>query len=342
MALNPDTVFSKAHEAGASDVHIVVGHPPLFRVDGELLPQGDTEITQSSAEEFVKTVLGAENLKRLREKREIDVSYGLKGGLRLRVNCHFERGNTGLTARLIPTEIPTLDEIGFTDNMKGMCGLKEGLILFTGPTGAGKSTTMASMIQHINNERPESIVTMEDPIEFIFPKGKSVIRQRQLGDDFLSFGEALKRVLRQDPNIVMVGEMRDLETIAAALTLAETGHLILATLHTPNAVQAIDRIIDVFPSHQQQQIRTQLSLSLKAVLAQRLLPREGGGRTALRECLVNTPAVGNIIRENRLQELNSVLQSGGEAGMCTFEQDAKRLLKEGLISKEVYEEVVGE
>ncbi|MCF7844946.1 MAG: PilT/PilU family type 4a pilus ATPase [Kiritimatiellales bacterium] len=340
MTLNPDTIFAKAQEAGASDVHIVVGHPPLFRVNGELIAQGDDAITQSTAEEFVKAVIGADNQKRFEEELEIDMSYGLKDGLRLRVNCHFEKGNMGLAARLIPTEIPTLDEIGFNEHMKGMCGLTEGLILFTGPTGSGKSTTMAAMIQHINNERSESIVTMEDPIEFNFPKGKSIIRQRQLGEDFHSYGEALRRVLRQDPNIVMVGEMRDLETIAAALTLAETGHLILATLHTPSAAQAVDRIIDVFPSHQQQQIRTQLSLSLKAVLAQRLLPKDGGGRTAHRECLVNTPAVGNIIRENRLQELNSVLQSGGEDGMCTFEQDAKRLYKGGQISKEVYEFIV--
>ncbi|MBU0766963.1 PilT/PilU family type 4a pilus ATPase [Patescibacteria group bacterium] len=334
MSLNPDIIFSQAHKAGASDVHIVVGHPPIFRVNGELSLQGEEWLTQSAAEEFVKAVIGADNHKRFEEEREIDISYALKDGVRLRVNCHYERGNVGLAARLIPTDIPTLDDIGFNDNMKSLCGLKEGLILFTGPTGSGKSTTMAAMIQYINNDRAENIVTMEDPIEFIFPKGKSIIRQRQFEEDFHSYGEALKRVLRQDPNIVMVGEMRDLETIAAALTLAETGHLILATLHTPSAAQAMDRIIDVFPAHQQQQIRTQLSLSLRAVLAQRLLPKEGGGRTAHRECLVNTPAVGNIIRESRLQELNSVLQSGAEDGMCTFEQDAKRLYDNGLISEE--------
>jgi twitching motility protein PilT len=276
-------------------------------------------------------------LKRLSGEREVDTSYGIKEGLRLRINCHFERGNMGLAARIIPTHIPTLDEIGFTEHMKGLCSLNEGLILFTGPTGCGKSTSMAAMIQNINNERAVNVVTLEDPIEFLLPQGKGIVRQRELGGDFLSFSEALKRVLRQDPNIVMVGEMRDLETIAAALTLAETGHLILATLHTPNAVQAVSRIIDVFPSHQQQQIRTQLSLSLKAVLAQKLVPKEGGGRCALREFLINIPAVGNIIRENRLQELESVLQSQAGEGMCTFEMDLKRLAREGLISKEIRE-----
>jgi twitching motility protein PilT len=192
----------------------------------------------------------------------------------------------------------------------------------------------------VNSTQARSMVTLEDPIEFLFPKGKGVIRQRQFGQDFLSFAEALKRVLRQDPDIVMVGEMRDPETIAAALTLAETGHLILATLHTPNAVQTVDRIIDVFPPYQQPQIRSQLSMSLKAIIAQRLLPKEGGGRIATREILINTPACGNIIRDNRTQELKSVLQTGAETGMISFEKDAKRLLKEGLISKETFEAAV--
>jgi twitching motility protein PilT len=195
------------------------------------------------------------------------------------------------------------------------------------------------MIQYINAKRAASIVTLEDPIEFLFPPGKCVIRQRELGSDFLSFPEALRHVLRQDPNVIMVGEMRDLETIAAALTLAETGHLILATLHTPNAVQAIDRIVDVFPPHQQAQVRSQLSLSLKAVIAQKLVPSAKGGRTAVREILVNTSAVANIIRDHRLQELPSVLQTGMAAGMRTFAKDAERLVKEGVISKEVGEGV---
>ena len=296
MTQNPDKVFSSAAQAQASDVHIAVDHPVIFRIDGVLVEQGQEKLTKQESQSFVEAALDPKDYKKLQEDLEIDVSYQVKDGLRLRVNCHYEKGNLSLVARIIPTKIPTLEEIGFDEQMKGMCSLNEGLVLFTGPTGAGKSTSLAAMIQHINESHSKNIVTMEDPIEFLFPAGKSIIRQRQLGEDFHSFPEALKRVLRQDPNIIMVGEMRDIETVGAALTLAETGHLIFATLHTPNSVQAINRIIDMFPSHQQPQIRSQLSLSLKAVVAQRLLPKEGGGRIALRECLVNTPATANIIR----------------------------------------------
>jgi len=340
MPLSPETLLTKAAKAGASDVHIVVGQPPLFRIDGELVHQGTAKITKAVSEQFIKSVIGSANFQRLKTDREIDVSHQLKNGIRLRVNCHYERGNVGFAARIIPTDIPNIEGIGLTEEMQGLCNLSEGLILFTGPTGAGKSTSMAAMINYINQERAENIITLEDPIEFIFPAGKGIVRQRQFGDDFLSFGEALRRVLRQDPNVIMVGEMRDLETIAAALTLAETGHLIIATLHTPNAVQSIDRIIDVFPPHQQSQIRTQLSFSLRAVIAQQLLPAAEGGRVAVRECLLSTPAVSNIIRDSRLQELKSVIQSNSSIGMCTFEQDAKRLLKEGAIDKDTYEWVV--
>lgn len=318
-------------------MHIAVGSPVLFRIDGIITPQSEQAVTDTAAEHFVQEVLGEANYKRLQEEREVDASFALENGVRLRVNCHYESGNVGLVARIIPTGIPTLEEVGLSGIAEDMCNLQEGLILFTGPTGSGKSTSLASMLHYINGERPEHIITLEDPIEFMFPEGKGVIRQRQFGQDFLSFPAALRHVLRQDPDIVMVGEMRDLETIAAALTLAETGHLIFATLHTPNAVQTVDRIIDVFPPHQQQQIRTQLSLSLRAVVAQRLLPKVGGGRVAQREILVNTPAVGNIIRDNRLAELRSVLQTSGAEGMRTFESDAKRLEKEGLIDKETAE-----
>ena len=336
MASNPDTIFGAARKAGASDVHLAVGSPVLFRIDGELLEQGKAELTGAEVEGVVKKVLGEKKFREFQEKREIDIAYALKSGARLRVNCHYERSFPGLVARLIPGRIPTPEDIGLVQQIRDLCLLEEGLILFTGPTGAGKSTSLASMIQSINETRAEHVVTLEDPIEFLFPKGKGIIRQRQYGQDFHSFPEALRRVLRQDPDIIMVGEMRDLETIAAALTLAETGHLIFATLHTPNTTQSVDRIVDVFPPHQQSQIRAQLSLSLKAIIAQRLLPRKGGGLVAQREILLNTAAVANIIRENRVQELKSALQSGVGDGMSTFERDAKRLLKEGLIEKETY------
>ena len=334
MALTPDTTFEEAHKAGASDVHIAVGSPVIFRISGELTEQGKTALTDEDVQGFVKKVLGESAYKEYEEQREIDLAYGLKSGARLRVNCHYERGFPGLVARLIPEVIPSLEEVGLKDIIGDLCLLDEGLVLFTGPTGAGKSTSLAAVVQNINETRSEHIVTMEDPIEFVFPKGKSIIRQRQLREDFISFPEALKRVLRQDPDIIMVGEMRDLETIAAALTLAETGHLIFATLHTPNAMQTVNRIVDVFPPHQQPQIRAQLSLSLRAIVAQRLVPRKGGGLVAQREIMLNTPAVANIIRDNRIQELKSALQSGVSDGMCTFERDAKRLLKEDLIDKE--------
>lgn len=337
MATSPLIVFEKAVEAGASDIHIVVGSPILFRIDGALVPQTKGVLTASDSEHFVHAVLGEQVSKRLKEMREVDVAYELKSGVRLRVNCHYERGNVGLAARVIPTEIPSLADLSLETIAQSFLNKQEGLVLFTGPTGTGKSTSLAAILNHINQTRAENIVTLEDPIEFLFPQGQGVIRQRQFGQDFLSFAEAMKRVLRQDPDIVMVGEMRDPETIAAALTLAETGHLILATLHTPNAIQTIDRIIDVFPPHQQGQIRSQLSMSLKAVVAQRLLPGAKGGRVAQREVLINTPAASNIIRDNRVQELKSVLQTGTDLGMISFEKDAKRLLKEGLITKETYD-----
>ncbi len=330
MSLNPITVFGEAMKKGASDVHLAAGSPILVRIDGVLQAEGDV-LSAAEVEKVVQTVLGEDAWKRLEEQREIDVSYAIDDGTRLRINCHFERGNVGLVARVIPMAIPSLEALGLQEIGARIADMPDGLVLFTGPTGEGKSTSLASLIHSINQSRPASIVTLEDPIEFLFPRGQGVIRQRQYDQDFLSFAEALKRVLRQDPDIVMVGEMRDPETIAAALTLAETGHLILATLHTSNTVQAIDRIIDVFPPYQQPQIRSQLSLSLRMIIAQRLLPKAGGGRIAQREILVTTPAVSNTIRDNRLAELPSLLQTGAESGMISFEKDLKRLQKEGLV-----------
>jgi twitching motility protein PilT len=330
-------LFEKAAGLGASDVHVAVGAPVLFRIDGALTSQTKQDMTPAAALSLVRAVLGAERMKRFEAEREIDVSFALKGGLRVRVNCHYERGNVGMAARLIPAEIPSLEDVGLTELFESISAMRGGLVLFTGPTGCGKSTSLAVLLQELSTRESHSIVTLEDPIEFVFPKGKGIIRQRELGLDFRSFPEALKRVLRQDPDIVMVGEMRDPETIAAALTLAETGHLIFATLHTPNAMQAIDRIIDGFPPHQQAQVRSQLSLSLRAVIGQTLLPRVKGGRVALREVLVNVPAVAHTIRDNRTQELVSVMQTNEDAGMITFDKAAKKLLKEGAIAKETYE-----
>ncbi len=335
MASGLDQLFAAAAKAGASDIHLAAGSPVVFRIDGALSEQGKKKLTAGDIERAAKAVLGAERFKAFEKSREMDSAYAV-GDVRFRVNCHYEKESPGLSARIIPQEIPAIADVGLTDISASLCQLSNGLVLFTGPTGSGKSTSLAAILHQINQERSEHIITLEDPVEFLFPEGKGIIRQRQYGSDFLSFPEALKRVLRQDPDIVMVGEMRDLETIAAALTLAETGHLVFATLHTPNASQTVDRIVDVFPPHQQQQVRIQLSLALKAIVAQRLLPKEGGGRVAQREILVNTTAVAHIIRDNRAAELKSVLQTGTSAGMTTFEADAKRLLKERSISKETF------
>ncbi|MBI1813001.1 PilT/PilU family type 4a pilus ATPase [Candidatus Peregrinibacteria bacterium] len=341
MAQNPiDVIFAKARDLAASDIHIAADAPVLFRVDGTLMPQTEQPLTTEQAEQFVRTVLGETPYKRFERDREIDVSYSLKDGTRMRVNCAYERGTPTLVARIIATKIPTLDEVGLTELWAHFGNYREGLILFTGPTGSGKSTSLASLITMIQQQRPINLITLEDPIEFLFPVPQGCVRQRQYTHDFLSFAEGLKHVLRQDPDVVMVGEMRDPETIAAALTLAETGHLIFATLHTPNAVQTVDRIIDVFPPHQQSQVRSQLSLSLKAIVAQRLVAKTGGGRVAVREVLINSPAVGNIIRDNRAQELKSVLQTNESIGMCSYEKGAKRLYKEGKITKETFEFII--
>jgi twitching motility protein PilT len=331
-------VYERALAAGASDLHLVVGSPILFRIDGELIPQTQEDITAQQADEFVKSLLD-ERFERFQREREIDLSYALPNGMRVRVNCHYERGNISMVSRIIPDRIPTLTEIDLDEIGQRVMQIQAGLVLFTGPTGAGKSTALAALVNKINSERARNIITLEDPIEFLFPRGKGLVRQREYGQDFLSFGEALKHVLRQDPDIVMVGEMRDTETIAAALTLAETGHLIFATLHTPDAEQTIDRIVDVFPPHQQAQVRSQFSLSLRAIVAQQLLPRLGGGRVALREVLYNSTAVSHIIRDRRTQELTSVMQTSEEVGMQTYQKSAQMLYEKGLIEKELYETI---
>ena len=344
-----DTLFQRAHDHGASDIHLIVGHPPLMRVDGVIQPlphEDEMEIQKGLKPEEVQMlvesvfedsgVLLQEPKERFKREREIDLSYQVPSGVRFRVNCHFERDYMGLVARVIPDVVPSLEEVQMPQVAQDLTRLKQGIVLFTGPTGSGKSTSLAALIELINAERPVHIVTLEDPIEFVYRAKKAIIRQRQFGMDFLSFDEALRRVLRQDPDVILVGEMRDFETIAAALTLAETGHLVFATLHTNSAAQTIERIIDVFPPHQQEQVRVQLSMTLSAVIAQQLLPKKGSdGRVAAREFMVNTPAVANIIRDNRVPELESVIQTSAGEGMITLERDVARLYDEGMIEKEV-------
>ena len=240
----------------------------------------------------------------------------------------------GLVARVVPNKVPTMKDVGMPEIVYELTRLKQGLVLVTGPTGCGKSTSLAAMIDLINSERSVNIVTLEDPIEFIYKPKKSIIKQRQLGTDMLSFQAALKHILRQDPDVVMVGEMRDLETIAATITLAETGHLVFATLHTLNAAQTVDRIIDVFPPYQQPQVRLQVSMSLRGVISQRLLPRKDGGLIAAREIMINTPAIANLIRDNKIPQIKTIIQTSADEGMVTMDQDLKRLVEEGLVEKE--------
>ena len=329
-------IFQEAVLKNASDVHIMVGKPPILRVDGELkIIKNAPSITKKTVQDLIFQILSSRQKERLINEKELDTSYEIPDKTRFRINCHFEKGNLGLVARIIPAKIPTMEEVLMPEVVYELTRKKQGLILLTGPTGCGKSTSLAAMINLINSERSVHIVTLEDPIEFIFQPIKSIIRQREIGTDTLSFAEGLKHVLRQDPNVIMVGEMRDLETIATTLTLAETGHLVLATLHTNNASQTIDRIIDVFPPYQQDQIRIQLSMVLSGVIAQQLLPRQGGGRIAAREIMINTPAIANLIRENKSAQIKSVIQTSADKEMMTMDQNLEELVRQKLISKEV-------
>ena len=333
-------ILKIAAEKGASDLHVLVGYPPIFRIDGELFDAnkivGENSFSVLSPENlssFVDEILNDDSKKIFLEQKDLDFSYEIEG-IRYRLNFSFEKGEMKIVARVIKDEEPTLEELGLPPVVSEILNYRQGLVLVTGPTGCGKSTTLAAMINHINQNRRSNIVTLEDPIEFVFKPKNSVISQRQLGGDMKSFASGLKHVLRQDPNVVMLGEMRDLETISTALTIAETGHLVLATLHTYSAAQTIDRIIDIFPPHQQSQAKSQLSMVLRAVISQRLLPRNGGGRIAAREILLNNSAAANLIREGKIAQINSVIETGSSIGMMTLNNDIKNLYKNGLIDQE--------
>ncbi|PIT90009.1 type IV pili twitching motility protein PilT [Candidatus Kuenenbacteria bacterium CG10_big_fil_rev_8_21_14_0_10_36_11] len=334
--MNLKEIFQDAVIKGASDVHIIVGKPPIFRIIGDLkVVKNAPEITSQLAEDLIFALLTAQQKERLEQERELDFSEEISDKTRFRINCHYEKNNLGLVARIIPAQIPTPEELGLPAVVCELTRKNQGLILLTGPTGCGKSTTLAAMINLINQERSATIVTLEDPIEFLFQPTKSIIMQRQLGTDVLSFEQGLKHVVRQDPNVIMVGEMRDLETIAATLTLAETGHLVLATLHTNNASQAVDRIIDVFPPYQQDQIRLQLSMVLSAIIAQQLLLKKGGGRMAVREILINNSAVANLICERKTAQIKNIIQTSLDEGMISMDQALQNLVKQDLVSSEV-------
>jgi len=324
-----------AVEYGASDLHVTVGRPPMVRIAGRLAPSGYKEVlTADDTESLIFSILTDEQKMKFEEDHEIDFSYAIPDVSRFRVNIFRQQGRVAGVFRTIGEDIFTMEKLGLPESAYEMSRLPRGLVCVTGPTGSGKSTTLSAMINLINQERECHIVTIEDPIEFVHPHINSTVNQRELGADTHSFPRALKSVLREDPDVILVGEMRDLETIAAALTLAETGHLVLSTLHTQDAAQTIDRIIDVFPPYQQEQIRVQLGSTLKGVISQILISRaDGEGRVAAREILAVNPAVSALIREGKTHQIYSAIQTGFKDGMCTMERSLGELCAHGLITE---------
>lgn len=319
----------------ASDLHLQVSMPPMLRIDGRLTPiAGYTSLTEEQVENLVFAILDEEQKQILLKDKEFDFSFAFGDLGRFRVNSFHERGNLAAALRLIPNEIKSTAELGLPAVVNTFANYPRGLVLVTGPTGSGKSTTLAALVDQINTEKSHHIITIEDPIEFTHKSKKSLVVQREVHYDTYSFSAALRSSLRQDPDVVLIGEMRDLETISAAITIAETGHLVFATLHTNSASQSIDRMIDVFPPHQQPQVRSQLANILQAICSQRLIPAIGGGRVAAAEILIATPAVRNIIREGKSHQLDAVIQTGGDVGMQSMDRTLVGMVQAGTISND--------
>lgn len=319
----------------ASDLHLQVGLAPMLRIDGSLTPvQGGKILDEEAVESLIFAILDEDQKQILLKDKEFDFSFAFGDLGRFRVNAFHERGNLAAALRLIPNEILTIEQLGLPSIINKFAEYPRGLVLVTGPTGSGKSTTLAAMVDKINQERATHIITIEDPIEFTHKSKKAVVVQREVHYDTYSFSAALRSSLRQDPDVVLIGEMRDLETISAAITIAETGHLVFATLHTNSASQSVDRMIDVFPPHQQPQVRAQLANILMSITSQRLIPAIGGGRIAAAEILVATPAVRNIIREGKSHQLEAVIQTGAEHGMQSMDKTLVQLIHNGTITYE--------
>ena len=331
-----EDIVNEGSARKASDIHITVGIPPTFRVNGELVPYTDENLSPDETENLVRQTMSEDQFKMLMEKGEYDFSYSSPGKGRYRVNAYTQRGSLGMALRIIPLEIPTMQQLGLPAVISDLARLPRGLILVTGPTGSGKSTTLATMIDQINKERKVHILTLEDPIEYLHSHKRSIVNQREIGSDSRSFTSALRGALREDPDVILVGEMRDLDTISIAITAAETGHLVLSTLHTLGSAKTIDRIIDVFPPHQQQQVRVQLSSVIQAVISQQLLPRaDGKGRVAAHEIMISTPAIRNLIREDKVHQIDTAIQTGGKFRMHTMDSSLVNLYNRGLISRDV-------
>ena len=324
-------------ERGASDLHMTAGAPPTIRLYGDLIRLVDYPILSPRAlQGMIYAILPQKMRERLEQELELDMSYALPGKARFRVNVYYQRDSIGAAFRLIPYEIKTVESLGLPSVVTDLARYPRGFVVVTGPTGSGKSTSLAGMVDIVNRERSAHIMTVEDPIEFLHKHQQCIVNQREVGSDTHSFAQALKHVLRQDPDVILVGEMRDLETISTAITAAETGHLVFATLHTQDAPQTIDRIIDVFPPHQQQQVRVQLATTLQGIVTQQLLQTaDGRSRAVACEVLICTPAVRNLIREGKVHQIYSIMQAGGRFGMQTMDQALANLVKEGKISQQL-------
>ena len=327
------TLLHQMIARGGSDLHVKVGSPPRIRIDGEMeIVEGAEVLRPDDTQEMILGLLNTAQRKEFEEEHELDLAYSIPELSRFRVNVFYQRGTIGSVFRTIPIRIPTAEELGLPPIVLELAMKPRGLVLVTGPTGSGKSTTLAAMVDHVNKNRKCHIMTIEDPIEFLHLDQLALVNQREVGADTKSFAQALRRVLRQDPDVILLGEMRDLETISAACTAAETGHLVFGTLHTTSAPSTIDRIIDVFPPHQQEQIRMQLSIGLQGVICQTLLPRVGGGRIAAHEIMVCLPSIANLIRESKTHQMLTIIQSGSRLGMHTLDQHLSELVRAGLVT----------
>lgn len=336
MKQKVDAMLRAAFELKASDIHLTVGIPPIFRINGDLKRYGQDVLSPTDTEQMAKAIVPEHMWTRFETDGELDLSYSLSGVSRFRVNVFKQRGCISLAIRIVPTKIPTLDELQLPDVLKKMVAKPQGLILVTGPTGSGKSTTLAAMIDYMNKTMRKHIITLEDPIEYVHKHDSCIIDQREVGTDTSSFANGLRAALRQDPDVILVGEMRDLETIQTAVTAAETGHLVFGTLHTSSAPATIDRIIDVFPPEQQGQIRIQLATV--SIISQRLFPRaQNNGRIAATEILINNAAVANLIRNGKTHQISSIMQTSRALGMHTLEANIKELVQQGLIARETVE-----
>ena len=329
-------ILHRAKLLNASDIHITAGSKPAVRVDGKITPLTEYPIlTPDMTQRLAYSIMAEKHRKQLEEKGQVDFSFGVKDIGRFRANVFMQKGSIAAVFRRLPNKIMSIEEIGLSKKVLELCHKSMGLVLVTGPTGSGKTTTLAALINYINQNFPHHIITIEDPIEYVYHHGKSIVNQREIGEDVQSFADALRAALREDPDVILVGEMRDLETIEIALKAAETGHLVFGTLHTNTAISTITRIIDVFPPSQQEQIRIQLSFVLQGVISQRLVPKIGGGRVLAYELLIPNTAIRNLIRENKLQQVYAIMQSGqAESGMQTMNQCLTSLYRKKLITLE--------